>query len=227
MENSFNNIYYVLIGDLVTKNILFEQPMTKSTTPTSAKDIFHRMAVLKNTNSNIIRQKNKIPSNESYSKSFYYFYITENFIFIFIEASEKLPSNAAFKFIDHLIQDNVHFMNNDQGELNLHGKHKIKTLLTKFNETVFNGGSNNGLEEIQLNIKETARQNTHDGMIGENKPFRMGENSPGGTKRIISDKKCCKGNLKMILIICGIVIILLVVIILPIVLSQLYVPKAS
>jgi hypothetical protein len=127
-----SNIHYLLLGDLNSKNVLFEQVLVKSNAPNQAKEIFNRMSILKNTNTNLRNQKNKIPSANSGKKTFYYFYISENYIFIFVEADNN---QAAFKLIDSILNENIHFMTNDNGILNNNGKNKIRKLLEKFQES--------------------------------------------------------------------------------------------
>jgi hypothetical protein len=84
MENP-NNIYYFSMVDLNIKSTLYEVIVEKTNAQAKSKEISNRMATIKNTNnSNIANQKNKIPSGDPLRNSFYYYYITDNLIFIFL-----------------------------------------------------------------------------------------------------------------------------------------------
>jgi hypothetical protein len=216
MENS-SNIFYLLLGDLISGNLLHEIQMRKTAAAKNAKDIFNRMTILKDTNTNLINQRNKIPSNEA---SFFYFYITDNFIFIFLECDIGFNSSSAFKFIEGVVSENVHLMTNDLGELNNNGKIKIKALLSKYHE--LKGGAGTSEEDFQLSVRDTEQNlQTMEGFKGKNmmdlKHTDLGFVNSGN----IRGKNSCRNNAKTIVVITIIVIILLVVIILPIVLSRL------
>jgi hypothetical protein len=224
MENSIN-IYYLLLSELDTKNILYELIIEKTNANVKSKEIFQRMAHLKTTNSNIVNQRNKIPSGDSWKNTFYYFYITENSVFIFLEASDKYPESQAFKFIDNIVQENIHLMTNDNGELNNNGKNKLKALLAKYQDNGNLAALQTDLDDIQLSVKDTLNrqlQNINNLKALDNRTIKIKDNADAFKKESKDLKKITyKNNLKMILIITAIVVILLVVIILPIVLSQL------
>jgi hypothetical protein len=224
MDNSIN-IYYLLLGELDTKSILYEVVIEKSNANVKSKEIFNRMAQLKTTNSNIINQRNKIPSGDNWKNTYFYYYITENSVFIFLEANDKYPESQAAKFIDNVVQENIHLMTNDNGELNSNGKNKIKALLAKYQDNGNVGVIQTDLDDIQLGMKDTLKrqmQNINNLKALDNRTIKIKDNAEAFKKESKDLKKITyKNNLKMILIISAIVVILLVVIILPIVLSQL------
>jgi hypothetical protein len=216
METSIN-IYYLLLGDLISKSVLYETPKSgHSNTPTQAKDIFNRISILKNTNTNLINQRNKIPSGNLTKTTFYYFYLTDNYIFIFLESDSSVNASA-FSFIEDIVGENIHLMTNDHGSLNNNGKIKIRNLLAKYQKSTTLVTNLTDLDEINLGVKET-ELHTFENLRSPRgvKIKTLKENVEGR-----GDTNTCKNNWKMILVISVIIAVLLVVIILPIVLSRI------
>jgi hypothetical protein len=219
METSLN-IHYLLIGDLASKNILYEIESSQNNTSTHAKDIFNRMSILKNTNSNLINQRNKIPSANTTKKTFYYFYITENFIFIFLECDNN-QHTMAFGFIETIVAENIHLMTNDRDSLNNNGKNKIQNLLTKYQKPTL-VTTITDQDDVQLNVKDIGMfQTVENSNPRPELKLTISQDTKKKRECVKSTKNQCTKNWKIILIIVIIIIVLLVVIIVPIVLSRI------
>jgi hypothetical protein len=147
---SFLNIYYLLMSELATRSILYELVLEKSNAGMRARGYFTRITDLKS-HINIVGQKTKIPSSDA--NTFYYFYITDNGIFIFLETARSFPQVQATKLIDEIIQQNVHFMTNDNGELNKNGKNIIKGLIAQYQEGI------TGVDELDSQVVMNERLN--------------------------------------------------------------------
>jgi hypothetical protein len=223
MEN-FNNIYYFLIGDLLTKNILYQLVIEKTESINQSKEIFKQMANLEAGNNNIANLRNKIPS-ESTKNSFLYFHITADFIFILLEADARLTESQAFRFIDNVLQENIHLMTNDLGGLNSNGKNMLKALALSYQGDCFGYSQRSDSNDYQFTVKEAFRghlNNFNNNMnVLDIRNIRLKDSSAAFEKRVKRQKGIFKNtSSKMIIIIVGIVFILLVVILLPTILSQ-------
>jgi hypothetical protein len=210
------NIYYMLIGDVTSKSILYELTLERTGADLKAKEIFTRVTNLKSY-INVIGQKNKIPSSDA--NSFYYFYVTIDGALIFVEADRSFSQTLVYRFIDTLVKENVHLMTNDNGELNKNGKIIIKSMLAEYQENEVEE-TEGAIEEVI--IKESARRLT---ILGRRADFRILEGNKADKASKI--KATCGKNMKMIAVTVAIGIVLLIVIILPVILSQLAVPNVD
>jgi hypothetical protein len=209
MDNALN-IYYVLVGEFSTKFILDELKLAESSAGSvKAKEIFNSK-MNQRQSINVEHERKKI-TNERGSSCFYYY--ADNEYLIFIETDNKLPERYAYKLLDNVLQDNIHLMGNDRGELNKNGKRKLRNIITKFQDSVINSMQTD-IDDIHL-----VQRDSNDLKIQDKNKLHMDSNKKEFRK--------CKHNCKTIVILTLIVVVLLIVIILPIVLSNIQKPTTS
>jgi hypothetical protein len=208
MDNQLN-IYYVLIAELSSKFILDEIKLTETSIGSiRGKEIFNSKISQKQVN---VEHERKKIINERGNSCFYYY--ADNEFLIFIETDNKLPERYAYKLLDNILQENIHLMTNDRGDLNKNGKNRLRNIISKFQESVVINSLQTDIDDIHL-----VQRDSTDVKIQSSK-LHVNMNK--------KEFKKCKHNCKTIITLIFIVVVLLIVIILPIVLSNLEKPPTT
>lgn len=221
MDNQNINIKHVLLGNISTGQIIYEESVTKDPkTQTEAKQIFEKLF-------NNKTYKNEEQTKITGDKGNYFFTVTEPDLFFLTLADLDYPQRHVFELLTNIKNENIILMINEKGQINNIGKKSIKDLITKYQ----NIKNINNIETIQQdvndikkgmreNIKKATDNITNIEVLDES-ARRIGDeallfkNNARDLKRLTWWKNC-----KLWLIIIAIVIGLALVIVLPIVLKK-------